>query len=246
MIVSLLGLLLAQKDFTDVFGFRAIDESVTRRAFNETHARLTSHYKRTGGGLNDYDRHELQAMYSKATSVCEWGVGESTTIASYMGLPRYTGIDSSVDWLNIVQKQAPRHFRFVWSDVGPIASWGTPSDDATRMKWPFYAFGAIAAEDAFDFYFVDGRFRVACACIAFLHASHYHNSKAVVGIHDFKQRSRQYGAVLRFAHRVGGFDPSRADRGPSANLILLQRNPGVQDSEILQVFYEHSKDKTRR
>lgn len=89
-------------------------------------------------------------------------------------MPRFTGVDGSIDWLYDVARISPPHYRFHWGDLGAIGSWSMPKDNGTAPKWPFYSIGALASEsEAFDFYFVDGRFRVASVCACFLHASMY-------------------------------------------------------------------------
>ena len=53
-------------------------------------------------------------------------------------------------------------------------------------------------DEPFDVYIVDGRYRVACACISFLHALKTGgNMESVrVGIHDNHEEERRYG-ILR-------------------------------------------------
>lgn len=103
---------VAQKNFSNLLAYAAENQSIRKRSFNLTDAALHDKYKKSGGGLNDNDRKVLIRFYERVDSVCEWGVGESTNIASYVGLKRYTGIDSSIDWLNIVKEHAPKHYRF--------------------------------------------------------------------------------------------------------------------------------------
>eukprot|EP00984_Skeletonema_dohrnii_P028451 scaffold18432_cov84-Skeletonema_dohrnii-CCMP3373.AAC.2 len=59
-----------------------INAERTRQDFN-----LTMWDKKTTGGLKDLDRIKLAAIYRNATSVFEWGLGESSFIAAEVGVP---------------------------------------------------------------------------------------------------------------------------------------------------------------
>jgi hypothetical protein len=105
---------------------------------------------------------------------------------------------------------APAHYRFHWADLGTIAEWSQPTDTAARPKWPMYSLGALAAESTgFDFYLVDGRFRVASAAACFLHAARTGKQpdEFAVAIHDFSDRVPTYGAILALTYSVDGFMP---------------------------------------
>lgn len=54
----------------------------------------------------------------------EYGVGESTLIASHMGVPRYSGVDSVATFLTRVRSEIPDHFRFYFADIGSTKEWG--------------------------------------------------------------------------------------------------------------------------
>ena len=79
-----------------------INAEITRRDFN-----LTMWDKKTTGGLKDLDRIKLAAIYRNATSVFEWGLGESSFIAAEVGVPRYTGIDSDPTWIKAARDSSP-------------------------------------------------------------------------------------------------------------------------------------------
>lgn len=60
-----------------------------RRPFNRTDAIITVGYpSKSTGGLNQADRELLARIYYESDSVFETGVGESTKIALYVGVPR--------------------------------------------------------------------------------------------------------------------------------------------------------------
>ena len=71
-------------------------------------------------------------------------------------------------------------------------------------------------DEPFDVYIVDGRYRVACACISFLHALKTGgNMESVrVGIHDNHEEERRYGILRDVAdvvvenHKLWVYKPS--------------------------------------
>lgn len=198
-------------------------------------------------------------------SVLEWGIGESTTIAAFTRLPRYTGVDSSLEWLGSVRQKAPAHYRFVWADIGIArGSFGRPTTMDSASKFPFYSVGALAQEpEAFDFYFVDGRFRLSCAAAAFLHASAHGKSRDefVVAIHDFRWRylsgrptaadgssiagpgavknPKPYADILDVADAIDGFLPD-SPSASQAHMTVLRRKPNVTDAQI-RAIWNHAK-----
>ena len=152
-------------------------------------------------------------------------------------------MDGSLDWLKNVMRVSPAHYRFHWADIGPIAAWSHPKDKTTAPKWPFYSIGALAAEEKpFDFYFVDGRFRVASVCACLMHAALHGKTPGEfrVGLHDFRARhTKTYKDVLTVAEVVEGFDPN----GPAhqeVNLVILRRRADVGDAQVLQLWDKHS------
>jgi len=75
----------------------------------------------------------------------------------------------------------------------------------------------------FDVYLVDGRYRVASACAAFLHASKYGKKNVSVLMHDYHERPEYY-VVQDFADII--------ERSPSGNLVLFQRKTDTTDEDI--------------
>ena len=59
----------------------------------------------------------------------------------------------------------------------------------------------MTEQQPFDFYLVDGRYRVACAVMSFLHAMKYGADmrKVRVGVHDNDKVRREYGVMRRVA-----------------------------------------------
>jgi hypothetical protein len=81
--------------------------------------------KKTEGGLQNKDCILLAKIYRKANSVFEYGLGEPTYIADYVGVPKYAGIDSDVVWVDQARKKVSPHFRLLYyGDMGKVGEWG--------------------------------------------------------------------------------------------------------------------------
>jgi len=132
-----------------------------RRQFN-----LKTWNHKTTGGLKDLDRLKLAAIYRNASSVFEWGLGESSYIAAEVDVPRYGGVDSDAAWVSAARDKSPQHFRFHLGDIGPTGNWGRPVGGDHPKAYINYQFTPLATEKAFEVYMVDGRMRTACALVA--------------------------------------------------------------------------------
>lgn len=217
-----------------------------RRKFDAAKAEAEGIWKKGTGGLNDVDRAILARIYFESDSVYETGVGESTNLAIFTRVPRYTGVDTSLEWLNNVMEIAPPHYRFHWADVGPVGNWSRPKGRAAKDKFPFASTAALAAEsNAFDFYFIDGRFRMASFAMAFLHASAHGRtpSEFMVGIHDMGTRKfSNYRDCLKIGVQVDGNRNTEDDRTLSKEtgfVVIFRRRPDVTDSDILKIWQEY-------
>jgi len=145
-------------------------------------------WNRGSGGLLDSDRLLIGELYFNATSVFEFGLGESTKIAAHVGVPRYSGVDSDALWVTKAREDASMdHFRFYFGDIGKTRNFGNPTNESLQKIHYNYQIAPLAAESkAFDFYLVDGRYRTACACASFLHAMSHGGdmSRVMVAVHD--------------------------------------------------------------
>ena len=88
--------------------------------------------------------------------------------------------------------------------------------------------------DAFDFYLVDGRYRVACACASFLHALTRGGdmTRVRVGIHDFFVRP-QFHAILNVGEIV--------DRAKQLAMLKLRSN--VTEEYVYKLWEEYIWDR---
>ena len=84
----------------------------------------------------------------------------------------------------------------------------------------------------FDVYLVDGRYRVACVCLAFLHAEKLGATNVTVLMHDYGARP-QYHIVEQFAYVF--------ERSSSGNLVALKRKAESSAESIVQVWEEYAK-----
>ena len=161
----------------------------------------------TLGGLSNEDRLFLASIYGKANSVFEYGLGESTYIAETVHVPRYAGIDSDVVWVDSTRKAVTDHFRFYYGDLGTTKFWGYPADEKLSKIQYQYQVAPLESELLpFDVYMVDGRYRVACALLSFLHASALGNKDPIVLLHDCYQEkyspAKNRGDRKRISYQV--------------------------------------------
>lgn len=204
-----------------------------RRRFNANTAGVWQSSEE-GTNLTPKDREIVADICFKSNSVYENGVGESTRICTFTGLPRYTGVDGDVKWLENVMKTAPAHYRFHWADIGPVAAYSQPTDRKSTPKWALASFAALSAEEqAFDFYFVDGRFRVASFAASMLHALLRGNKDALFGMHDYARMEYHRGCEA-IGDIVRGYG---LDAG--ARLAIFQMKAGVTPNKIIAVWNEH-------
>ncbi|KAL3785517.1 hypothetical protein ACHAW5_005271 [Stephanodiscus triporus] len=179
---------------------------------------------RSGGGLHDDDRMLLGRVYRDASSVFEFGLGESTLIASHVGVPRYSGVDSDPAWVKTAREMSSRednssHFRFAFADIGPTRAWGKPIDGADP-KIPFsYQSAPLYGEVMpFDVYYVDGRYRVACLCASMLHA-----------MDRGGDCSAEYDVVLEVGDIVNR----------SSLLAIFRKKTTSTEDDIVRIWEEH-------
>ena len=217
--------------------------------------------RKTLGGLDDEDRALLGEVYFNASSIFEFGLGESTYIASETNVPRYAGVDSDPVWiaqarkgamdppsLNVeswTQVEAERkgaHFRFYLADIGETGGWGRPKKVKTNdpilkqviaNKIPFnYQFTALNDEqDFFEVYMIDGRFRVACAALAFMHANATGGdiSSVKVILHDKDMDRRGYGVLLDYTNIIA----------ETSQMWVLQLKPNTTEQDLYELWQNH-------
>ena len=199
------------------------------------------------GGLTDNDRILLADIYGRASSVFEFGLGESTFIASHVGVPRYAGIDSDAVWVSQSRDAVHSHYRFYLADIGKTGAWGTPDNPGLSKSVLDYQLAALIVEpNAFDVYMVDGRMRFACMMASFLHASSRGApaEHTIVLNHDCKAT-----AELHKAAHDGGRDSYKAAdhlldlaHHSGDNLCAYRRKQTTTDDDLLKLWQKYSKE----
>lgn len=208
-------------------------QNIKRRKFNKnTLDPRRGKWRKGTGGLVDSDRLLLGEYYYNASSVFEFGLGESTYIAAYVGVPRYTGVDSDAKWVaegrSNVESMNVTHFNFHFADIGPTREWGNPTKpELVKIKYNYQVATLLQSQEAYDFYMIDGRYRVASACLSFLHALKYRKDdiqNVKVAMHDSYRK--EYHVVEEIANVVE----------TSERLRIYQLKDDTSE-EDLKVFY---------
>lgn len=202
--------------------------------------------QRTTGGLQDNDRIFLARLYGTANSVFEYGLGESTYIANAVKVPRYAGIDSDAEWVALARDKVASHFRFYFADIGKTVAWGHPADPKLAKNILHYQLmPLIVEEQPFDVYMADGRWRVPCMIVSFLHASTRGGdpSKTIVLLHDCFRKEH-------WDAKQGDF-PKHLDNRPEytsadhlldlvqhsgSRLCVYQRKPDTTDEQLYEFW----------
>jgi hypothetical protein len=144
------------------------------------------------------------AFITKANTYVEFGCGGSTVLASKHVQDWIISIDSSKEWIEKVKNYCEKPIDFIYEDIGPIGSWGTPVDPSTKNRWSNYHTNTWNIQHSWDadLYFIDGRFRVACFAQICLHC----NSNSIIGFHDFASRQKHYSIVKELGREIASVE----------------------------------------
>jgi len=184
------------------------------------------------GGLSNIDRDILADIYTNATSLFEYGLGESTLLAAHVGVPRYSGIDTDAVWISKARDGAPGHFRFYLADIGKIRDFGNPINPKLSKNVLNSQLAPLIMEPLpFDVYMVDGRYRVACLLASFLHSSARGGEDPTVLLHDCKREWLQLAAKH--------FNVTRKE---GADICVYKRKESTTDEELIEEWKKHNKD----
>ena len=186
----------------------------------------------------------------------EYGLGESTYIASHVGVPRYAGVDSDPQWIALARdnKIVPQHFRFYLGDIGPTGDWGFPVHPGLNKFVLDYQLSALIVEPKpFDVYTVDGRWRLPCMLASFLHASarrqgdkkNHKNSDrdtdTIVLIHDCDVDNRRGRKKYKLADHLLELVNHSGNK-----LCVYKRKPETTDSQLREVWERYMNQIYRR
>jgi hypothetical protein len=194
--------------------------------------------KTTTGGLTSKDRTLLAEIYGGANSVFEYGLGESTYIASHVGVPRYAGIDSDAAWVANARLSVATHFRFYFADIGETKPWGFPREKLPKNVLDYQVIPLISEAQPFDVYMVDGRWRLACLLLSFLHA-HARGadpSHTTVLLHDCIEQH----LTPKYARRNYRKADDLLDlvKHSGDKLCAYRRKPATTDEELYNLWLE--------
>jgi hypothetical protein len=161
----------------------------------------------------------------------EFGSGGSTFAAALAVTEAVISVDSSKDWLQIVEdackyanvKAQPR---LLHVDIGELKDWGYPKNDLRRADWPSYhsLVWELEGSKQADFYLVDGRFRVAC----FLQIISRMQRPVPIAVHDFADRPH-YHVILQFGDEIARVE----------SMSVFMRKPYVDFGAVRNVMSEY-------
>ena len=203
-------------------------------------------WKKGTGGLTDKDRILLADIYTNASSVFEFGLGESTLIASHVGVPRYAGIDSDAVWVSQSRDPVHTHFRFYLADIGITGAWGQPNNTELSKSVLDYQLAPLIVEpNAFDVYMVDGRMRFACMMASFLHASSRGapTNQTMVLNHDCKPTVESHVALdagSRVSYKAADHLLDLVHHSGN-KLCAYRRKENTTDDDLLKLWQKYSK-----
>lgn len=147
-------------------------------------------------------------------------------------IEKLVSIESDPGWIqnlrndpSISEAEASGRLSLLWSDIGPVQSWGYPSNPLYSFKWPEYSSNYWKRFGPFETALIDGRFRVACAAQAAI------NGCQTVIIHDFWNRP-EYHEILNV------LDP--AER---ADTLAVLKPKSQLDRALASKIYEDYKFK---
>ena len=218
-------------------------------------------YKRKGG-LTDTDRVLLADIFGKVDSVFEWGLGESTLIAHHMGVPRYTGVDSDPQYvastrgnlLTICSNHSQSHernlasrYRFLFADIGTTEKWGRPEEEALGKNVLNYQLMGLMSEiRPFQAYIVDGRYRLPCLLVAFLHANQVGNFKTFYSTDTEEETEDTQPFVL--VHDCSRKRYHKADhllqykKAHNSRFCIYRRRKETTDRELVDLWKLYARD----
>lgn len=229
----------------DMYSKILVDSQVRTKKAPRKDFDLSKWTQQTEGGLTNKDRLLLSKLYRKANSVFEYGLGESTFIANEVGVPRYAGVDSDVAWVDQTRRNVSDHFRFYYADTGDTEAWGFPNKtDLAKNNYDYMVAPLQAELEPFDVYMVDGRYRVPCVLLSFLHAASRGApaSDTTVLLHDcyvpgfspeemmYNREKRKYYVLEEFLDMV---DHSRM------RLCVFKRKKELTDEKLLELYQEY-------
>ena len=176
--------------------------------------------------MTDSDRDLILKTYADANSVFEFGIGESSRIAAAVNVPRYSGVDSDPSYIEKTRNEVNNNrFRFYFADIGVTKAWGQPIERVSKAVLNYQIAPLLSELLPFDVYFVDGRYRVACVCMCFLHALEHGSTQAKVLLHDYNKKGRMAYHVLETIADI-------SDQSKNGILITLRLKDSIFSEDV--------------
>ena len=198
----------------------------------------------TQGGLRHRDRALLGQIYLNASSVFEYGLGESTYMANYLGVPRYAGIDSDPQWVGMARSKVSPDYRFYLGDIGTTGAWGYPKQQQLSKNILNYQLAPLIVEPLpFDVYMVDGRWRLPVLLACFLHASaRGANPAHTMGlIHDCNPTSQGGRTSYKRADHL-----LELVQHSGTLLCVYKRKPETTNEQLQELWHQYMNQVERR
>ncbi len=150
--------------------------------------------------LSFNERNFLLNHIKGAQRYLEYGAGGSTFLALMnTNISKVISVESDANWLKYLRNWAQirenesTRLSFIHTDIGKTGEWGVPLENSKSDLFPNYIEAPYHKDEKYDVIFIDGRFRVACALKAVLHAG----PNLRILMHDFNDRP-QYHCILEF------------------------------------------------
>lgn len=167
----------------------------------------------------------------------EYGAGGSTMIALSLQVPQIQSVESDQRWLRNVKNEISRlnppylgSYIDTHVDIGPVGDWGYPTDLGQHghfWRYPATPWRNPIRGELPDLVLIDGRFRVACFAMTYLHA----RPETTVLFDDYTDRD-YYQVVERIVQPIEVIDRMAIFRieGPASYKAALELLlPALQD-----------------
>lgn len=142
--------------------------------------------------MSPAERSLFEKSLQRKPTYLEFGSGGSTEIAVAIGCPMIVSVESDANWIMklrekdaIAARVKAGTLQFKHVDIGPVGDWGVPKDESKIRNWPAYCLAPFGIGLEYKFILVDGRFRNACAYVAWA----FMFDDTLLAVHDYSVRS---------------------------------------------------------
>jgi hypothetical protein len=165
-------------------------------------------------------------------------------IADHVGVPRYAGINSDAAWVAMAREKVDSRFRFYFADIGETGAWGMPKETLTKSIHDYQVQPLQTELLPFDVYMVDGRWRLPCMLLSFLHASARgaNPEDTIVLLHDCIKPGHTIEAEQNQAPRVAynlADHLLQLEAHSKNNLCVYKRRPETTDDQLFELWEQH-------